>query len=199
MGRHSWTCHPRLDLPPLGEGTRIGPCPGSLSYSSLTAALEGQVPASTPPGPGERSLVPVPRPLGAGRPARPPLPRVPFVSATRMLARLPTLVSMFPSRKAGATEAGVGRAVTGQKKVVGDPGRRQGTRTRGRCVLRSVLGPSRDRCRPGACTCWAGSGLPAHACLFGKRSLCNRPQPHPAHRTHLRPHTPGEGSTLHTL
>lgn len=63
----------------------------------------------------------VPGPHGAGHPARPPLPRAPIVATTRMSARLPALVLVFPNRKARATEAGVGREVIRAEEGCGRP------------------------------------------------------------------------------
>lgn len=51
--------------------------------------------------------MPAPRPRGQdAQQGHLSLPRVPLVSTARMLAGLPALVLVFPSRKAGATEAG---------------------------------------------------------------------------------------------
>ena len=145
----------------------------------------------------------VPRPRGAGHSERPPPPRAPIVTTTRMSARLPTLVGV--SKQEGRHRGGLG----GQGS---DKGRRGLWEpliiTRGQGHVADSFsgvpcGQPWDVCLPQSVHVlgWLGTWpfIPTPVCLGGEVSMQSPPRPTPSgigghpHRTCLRLHTPGEG------
>lgn len=147
----------------------------------------------------------VPRPRGAGHPERPPLPRTPIVTTARMSARLPTLVLVFPSRKAGTEEADVGREVTRAEEGYGSPWASPGDEDAWQILSQECPAVSHGMSAcPKACMCWAGLGLGLSSprlSVWEEKSLCNCPpsptpsgiEGHPPLHPPAAPHPQGRG------
>lgn len=170
----------------------------SLSYSSLAAALEGQVPApASAQDQVSAAWCPHPGPMGQDtqqghfslHPHRHPLPG----------CRLGFPRWCFQAGRQAPWRPGWAGMRQGQKRVVGDARHYQGTRTRGRFLSQEcpAVGCGTST-HPKVC----GAGLvrdsvfQPHACLFGKRSLyAIAPQPYPAGKEATPYHTLPVSST----